>query len=477
MSKNILIFSDGTGQAGGVRAEQNLSNIYKLYRATRTGPDSPIDPQKQIAFYDAGLGSEQYVGAFWQHPVQSIKRYMSLGLGRGININIIDCYEAIIRNYEPGDRIYLFGFSRGAYTVRCVANVMNLCGIPTTDSLGNPVPKYGKALRSIAKEAVTKVYEHGGSKDRAKYELEREEQARRFRHKYSSSGLGINGEEQGNVAPYFIGVFDTVAALGAPIQKKVLAYLGVVSVIALLSCAISLLPDLNFMPVFLVLLSIFAIINLVIAFFERFKFIKDFPSKGKFNWHIVTWQAKFYDRFLDSSVQFARHALSIDENRKDFPRVGWGASKDITIRDKIRVAGEPEWLKQLWFAGNHSDIGGSYPEVEARLSDISLQWMVDEAKSLPNPILLNESLLNLYPSAGGMQHCEISSMREIWPSWWPKCLSFSWAEELRPIQPEGLSFHPTVEERFKLDVVNIYGHSRPYRPENLRGHPKFAKYY
>ncbi len=51
MGKNIVIFSDGTGQAGGVRPDQHLSNIYKLYRACRTGPDSTINPAEQVAFY------------------------------------------------------------------------------------------------------------------------------------------------------------------------------------------------------------------------------------------------------------------------------------------------------------------------------------------------------------------------------------------------------------------------------------------
>lgn len=51
MPKNIVIFSDGTGQAGGVRPDQQLSNIYKLYRVCRTGPDSPIDPSHQLASY------------------------------------------------------------------------------------------------------------------------------------------------------------------------------------------------------------------------------------------------------------------------------------------------------------------------------------------------------------------------------------------------------------------------------------------
>jgi hypothetical protein len=57
MAKNILIFSDYTGQAGGLRPDQRLSSVYKLYRATRTGPDSQINPAQQIAFYDPGRGS------------------------------------------------------------------------------------------------------------------------------------------------------------------------------------------------------------------------------------------------------------------------------------------------------------------------------------------------------------------------------------------------------------------------------------
>lgn len=62
MPKNIVICSDGTGQAGGLRPDQNLSNIYKLYRAARVGPDNAIDPREQIAFYDAGVGTENDEG-------------------------------------------------------------------------------------------------------------------------------------------------------------------------------------------------------------------------------------------------------------------------------------------------------------------------------------------------------------------------------------------------------------------------------
>ena len=64
MAKNILIFSDGTGEAGGMTPDENVSNIYKLFRATRCGPDSDIDPRDQLTFYDPGLGSQPETGVF-----------------------------------------------------------------------------------------------------------------------------------------------------------------------------------------------------------------------------------------------------------------------------------------------------------------------------------------------------------------------------------------------------------------------------
>src|SRR5262249_368192 len=56
--------------------------------------------------------------------------------------------------------------------------------------------------------------------------------------------------------------------------------------------------------------------------------------------------------------------------------------------------------------GSHSDVGGSYPETESRLSDIALAWMVEEAERLPHPIRVDRSVLKLYPDAAGGQHNE-----------------------------------------------------------------------
>jgi hypothetical protein len=77
----------------------------------------------------------------------------------------------------------------------------------------------------------------------------------------------------------------------------------------------------------------------------------------------------------------------------------------------------PDWLIQTWFAGNHSDIGGSYPETESRLSDIALKWMAKEAEGLPYPVIIDWDKLHLFPDAAAMQHCEIAAVRDLYPSW------------------------------------------------------------
>ena len=130
MSKNILIYSDGTGQAGGLLVDENRSNVYKLYRGTRVGPDSMIDPQRQLAFYDPGLGSNADGSQIKIGFARKVYNLISQGTGLGITRNIIDCYAAILSLWRPGDRIFLIGFSRGAYTVRCVGGVLACAACP-----------------------------------------------------------------------------------------------------------------------------------------------------------------------------------------------------------------------------------------------------------------------------------------------------------------------------------------------------------
>ena len=220
MPKNIVIFSNGTGQAGGINFDEARTNVYKLYRASRVGPDTRIDPSEQVAFYDPGLGSASDGGHFKVGWLRTIYNLLSMATGLGITANIIDCYAAIIRLYQEGDRIFLFGFSRGAYTVRSLAGVMAYCGIPRRLPGGGPLRLDPKGSRDLAEHAVKDVYQFCSSYNRKgagpyrSFLLQtRDVIAARFRADHGCSTV-TDGVEQANVFPYFIGAFDTVAALG-----------------------------------------------------------------------------------------------------------------------------------------------------------------------------------------------------------------------------------------------------------------------
>lgn len=102
MPKSIVVFSDGTGQDGGARPEQRISNIYKMYRISRDHADTGIDPSKQVVFYDAGLGTDVGTTALTA-PVRFVQKLLGSVTGAGIKRNIADCYEFIIDHYEDGD--------------------------------------------------------------------------------------------------------------------------------------------------------------------------------------------------------------------------------------------------------------------------------------------------------------------------------------------------------------------------------------
>lgn len=520
VAKNIVVFSDGTGQDGAVRLDARLSNIYKLYRASRIGADSSIDPAKQIAFYDPGLGTDADSHGWGKLPRAIYKMWASIA-GRGIGTNIADCYEFIINHWQPGDRIFIFGFSRGAYTARCVAQVLSLCGVPTHASNDPKVAflRFGRQSRLVAERAVHEVYEHGAGYDRGRYEAERDELARRFRAEFGSDDKGV-----ANVNPHFIGVFDTVAALGAKGFKRyaligALAMLGAVAVAAVAGIVSWLQPWmlwrlLSVVAVVAVLLAVGRVGTAVIAglvlalaataaaafgmamslpaltFWQAFavtgvlagaasliklrrgsyRYIDDFPTGRK--GHHIRWKAANYDRGLSGHVGYARQAAAIDETRADFPRVEWG--KDDVVRK--RIGEEPDPFIQLYFPGNHSDVGGSYPEPESRLSDIALSWMLQEATSIPHPLIVDPSRLQPFPDPTGIQHSEPEAVRQntLWwvPPWAPAWLRRGWSEKYRTVN--GYAMHPSVFQRFAAKSVDVNGVRTRYCPHNLRNDRRFA---
>ncbi|MBA3971366.1 MAG: DUF2235 domain-containing protein, partial [Bacteroidetes bacterium] len=198
-------------------------------------------------------------------------------VGKGFSRNILDCYRFIFENFQSDDNIYLFGFSRGAATVRSLSGFIHLFGIL-------PVSR-----ADIIEEAFDIYRIHNKEK--------RERKAKDFIDKHHTMWCKIK----------FLGVFDTVAALGLP-NKWVSALLD--------------------------------------------KFIPH----------------KFHSFELSDSVEFARQALSIDDERKTFHPTLW---------NKLSSDQHADRMKQVWFCGVHTDVGGGYPEED--LSNISLKWMLKEA--------------------------------------------------------------------------------------------------
>lgn len=498
--RNIVVFSDGTGQDGGVRPEQRVSNVYKLYRVARVHPDNAIDPAEQVCFYDPGLGTDVGATALTR-PVRTMQKLLASVTGRGITQNIAECYEFLINHYCEGDRIFLLGFSRGAYTVRSLANLLMLCGIPTKTREGD-LPRFRKRIREIAHEAVDTVLEHGAGYPRTTYENERFEMARRFREKYGSGSTDWDGDS--NAAAYFIGVFDTVAALGAGGFRRVWvtfllflmftagAAVPLFAVSAAITGLIMAFADISFWGTALSLTAALIIVgNAIFWGRQRLSYkktIHDFPNKGdKPRSHYAEWRSENFDRLLSKQVKYARSANAIDETRADFDRVAWGSK------------GQEHILRQNWFAGNHSDIGGSYPETESRLSDIALQWMIERATEIPDglkigPVMSNGvklantgergTALHLYPSASGIQHCEIAGTTDMiagYARWLPKRLRpfaerLNYKTKIRKILPDA-NLHPTVFERLDMPEVLQCAKSGQYRPDALQNHDECRPYF
>lgn len=482
MGRNIIIFSDGTGQAGGIHFDERRSNIYKMYRAMRCGPDSTIDPQSQVAFYDPGLGSPLDGSALYRGPVRWIYDLVSQATGFGITANIVDCYAALIRLWRPGDRIFLFGFSRGAYTIRCLAGVLRYCGIPTHMPDGSPVPLDKASTQALANYAVKHVYQFTTSRlpkqasVRQNFLLEtRKRIARRFRAEHGSEWS--DDPDRPNAAPYFIGAFDTVASLFD--WRKFVPALFCFIVAFAIFAGLSAWAALNIWGIrptttVIVEFSIILILALYVLIKSHLKFDFNIPgytcSQHFRTIHFTELLQRFYDTNLYKHIPYAKHALSIDENREAFGRVKWDPDNDsaFTGRDS---AGNI-YFEQVWFSGVHSDIGGSYAEDESRLSDIALKWMVDCATAIPDGLQHDPGILRAYPDPAGFQH----DARKDGIEWITRNFGVTYPLGYRD-PPKEAVLHPTVYDRFDAAEVPIYDRLGPYRPAALQKHVDVAHLY
>ena len=164
--KNIVICCDGTGNEYG----PNNTNVVKLYQ-------SVIRDTAQIAFYDPGVGTFSYLGREFGRRAGIL---LGKAFGMGLQQNIEDAYRYLMDRYQAGDKVFLFGFSRGAFTVRALAGMLHKCGLLQKGS-NNLIPY------------ASKIYNKSNNQDIA---------------------TGFKKTYCHECKPYFIGVWDTVGSMG-----------------------------------------------------------------------------------------------------------------------------------------------------------------------------------------------------------------------------------------------------------------------
>jgi uncharacterized protein (DUF2235 family) len=136
MSKNIVICCDGTGN----QIEADLSNVLKLFRVVRK-------TEEQIVYYDPGVGTISSSGP-WSRLKSNARGVLGLVTGYGLDENVLDAYKFLIDTYQEGDRVFMFGFSRGAYTIRVLGGFLKLVGLlerPQSNLCGYAITAYKKA--------------------------------------------------------------------------------------------------------------------------------------------------------------------------------------------------------------------------------------------------------------------------------------------------------------------------------------------
>jgi uncharacterized protein (DUF2235 family) len=198
--KTIVVFSDGTGNSA---AKLHKTNVWRLYRALDLAPPTPAQwaagAAPQIALYDSGVGSSEF------RPLALLGGVF----GHGLERNVLDLYKFLCRNYRPGDRIYAFGFSRGAFTIRVLMGLVLRVGLlqhADELSLHRDAPTaYRKYRRFFKARNLAGVFRWGRDK----------------LIDFWRARAGVRAAPQflPVEAIEFIGVWDTVAAYGMPIAE------------------------------------------------------------------------------------------------------------------------------------------------------------------------------------------------------------------------------------------------------------------
>ncbi len=177
MAKNIVLCCDGTSN----EYSNSKTNVVHLFSTLID------DPARQVIFYHPGLGTMGPPGALTKFD-KWWTRTLGLAFGRGLADDIRDAYVFLMEYFEEGDKVFLIGFSRGAYTVRSLASVLHLYGL------------IRKGNEPLVPYAIRMMVDIGTAKDD-------------IGSHFALAG-GFKATFSRECKPVFVGVWDTVSSVG-----------------------------------------------------------------------------------------------------------------------------------------------------------------------------------------------------------------------------------------------------------------------
>jgi len=333
--KNLVICLDGTGNQ--LRANRN-TNVVLLYQMLDLS-----DPSRQVAYYDPGVGTFSS-GAAWSPLAKRGSKVAGLAFGVGLRTNLGEAYAWLMRTWEPGDHVFVFGFSRGAYTARALTGMLRTVGLARA------------GLETLVPYAVQAHTRRFDDTSKTQYWDTVHEFARVF-------ARDVDGTHT-TVPIHYLGLWDTVKAAG-----------------------------------------------------------------------LLRWEIHWPYTNTLPNVRRCRHAVSIDEKRRAFKH------------DPVASVAKDGSLEEVWFAGVHSDVGGTFDDHGPTLSTIALKWMVEAA--VQEGLLVKPSAYDAACTvAKAHAHASVHRMGRIW----------ALATYKHRSVPDGASVHSSVQERRQQDPT--YGDNR-----------------
>lgn len=285
MGRKIILLSDGTGNSA---AKVWRTNVWRTFEAL------DLSGNDQVALYDDGVGTSSF------KPMAILGGAFGLGLRR----NVIALYKFACRNYRSADdELFGFGFSRGAFTIRIVMGLIDSQGLVQADSEAELHSLASAAYRAYRRDR----YHH------LKFEAPYQWLRNKFGPHYPPKKV------HRNVRIRFVGVWDTVAAYGMPVDEM---------------------------------------------------------TRGIHNY---IWPIELPNNRLSSSILRACQALALDEERTTFHPQLWDETGPAVAPDaEGRRFIRDERISQVWFSGVHTNVGGGYPD--DALAYIPFVWMITEAR-------------------------------------------------------------------------------------------------